>query len=154
MESSGTAAYHVGEDPDPRTIAVCKKKIGEEATRGYQSTAQRVTEQAFYDFKYIFCMDESNFDDLERLRPADATAALNMLGTWDPEGQLEARRGCGVCDLVGGIFMNFSIYALRDRSVLFDALTHKSLPSHCLHRGPGWRPLRTWQGCVDGGCGG
>ena len=56
FESAGTAAYHSGENPDPRMI----KALGR---RGYtpQSRARKVKSSDFASFDHILAMDESNF---------------------------------------------------------------------------------------------
>ncbi len=51
--SAGTHAYHVGETPDPRALAVAKK-------RGYDMTgitSRQVTPDDFIDYDYILAMD-------------------------------------------------------------------------------------------------
>ncbi|QTN39370.1 low molecular weight phosphotyrosine protein phosphatase [Cryomorphaceae bacterium] len=63
VDSAGTAAYHVGELPDPRSIATARE-------HGIDLTSQRarqfVTED-FDRFDYIFVMDRSNEQNVLRL---------------------------------------------------------------------------------------
>jgi protein-tyrosine phosphatase len=63
VDSAGTAAYHVGELPDPRSIATARE-------HGIDLTAQRarqfVTED-FDRFDHIFVMDRSNQQNVLRL---------------------------------------------------------------------------------------
>lgn len=63
VDSAGTAAYHVGELPDPRSIATARD-------HGIDLTSQRarqfVTED-FDRFNHIFVMDRSNEQNVLRL---------------------------------------------------------------------------------------
>ncbi len=63
VDSAGTAAYHVGEKPDLRSIAVAKKN-------GIDITYQRARKfniDDFSNFDRIYAMDELNFDDIVAL---------------------------------------------------------------------------------------
>ncbi len=56
FDSAGTHDYHVGEPPDPRTIAAA-------AGRGYDLSklrARRVTSTNYADFDHIFAMDSDH----------------------------------------------------------------------------------------------
>lgn len=60
VESAGTAAYHVGNKPDPRSIAVARQN-------GLNITNQRArkfTKQDFVDFDIIYAMDNSNYQNI------------------------------------------------------------------------------------------
>ena len=75
VDSAGTADYHVGEPPDPRAIA-CAKGHGVDISglRGRQAQAED-----FRRFSHIFALDHKNLANLERIRPADASAELALL---------------------------------------------------------------------------
>lgn len=63
IDSAGTAAYHVGNLPDPRSIAIAKK-------HGIDITTQRArkfTVKDFDSFDFIYAMDQNNFDDILKL---------------------------------------------------------------------------------------
>jgi len=60
VDSSGTAAYHVGELPDSRSIAVAKK-YGIDLTN---QRARKFTVNDFDTFDLIYAMDESNYQDI------------------------------------------------------------------------------------------
>ena len=65
--SAGTGAYHVGEQPDSRSIAVARKN-------GIDITDQRSRQITKADFKYydhIFVMDASNYQNVMRLATSD-----------------------------------------------------------------------------------
>jgi len=77
IESAGTAGYHVGEEPDERTIAVCKKHgvpINHEA--------RQVSAEDFRKFTHILASDEANLRALERMKPSDATAEVRLWGSY------------------------------------------------------------------------
>ncbi len=72
IESAGTAAYHVGERPDPRSR--------EEARRrgvALESRAQQFTAKDFARFDYVLAMDRENLADLSGL--TDDTVHLERL---------------------------------------------------------------------------
>ena len=60
VDSAGTAAYHVGELPDSRSIAVAKK-YGIDLTN---QSARKFTVNDFDTFDLIYAMDESNYQDI------------------------------------------------------------------------------------------
>ena len=81
-DSAGTAAYHSGEPPDPRTTAVA-------ARHGVHLTglARQVTRRDFQRFDLIVAMDRSNRRSLERLRghrPRPGAARIVMMRDYDP----------------------------------------------------------------------
>lgn len=72
VDSAGTADYHVGEPPDRRSIAAARR-------HGYEIAhlrARQVTRADFDRFDHVLAMDDSNFAQLERLRPSDSRAGL------------------------------------------------------------------------------
>jgi protein-tyrosine phosphatase len=75
IDSAGTAAYHIGKCPDPRSMKHALK-------RGYDighQKARRVVLEDFYDFDYILAMDRSNYEDLIHLCPHDMKPKLYMM---------------------------------------------------------------------------
>jgi protein-tyrosine phosphatase len=74
VDSAGTAGYHVGEPPDPRTRAAA-------ARRGYQMQAlrARIVEPADFErFDLILAMDEENLRVLRGRAPAVAHERLRL----------------------------------------------------------------------------
>lgn len=64
-ESAGTAGYHIGEEPDPRTQAHGKK-------RGYQfeTLAQQFNPARDFElFDLILCLDQSNLANVKKHDP-------------------------------------------------------------------------------------
>jgi protein-tyrosine phosphatase len=75
VESAGTGGWHVGEKPDPRSIAVAQKN-------GLDITYQRgrqFTKEDFHLYDHIFVMDNSNRDDVIQLAPSDRLAGKVQL---------------------------------------------------------------------------
>ena len=60
VDSAGTGGYHIGREPDHRSIATAKKN-GLDISH---QKARKFTTQDFNDFDYIFVMDNSNYDDV------------------------------------------------------------------------------------------
>ena len=81
VDSAGTASYHIGQEPDPRTISELARHGLRTRHRGRQVTAADFTR-----FDLILAMDRLNLRNLERVRPKDATAQLTLLGAYDPQG--------------------------------------------------------------------
>lgn len=74
VDSAGTGAWHVGNRPDPRSIAVA-------AQHGIDLTGQRARKVALDDFTrfdLIIGMDESNVRNLNDLAPAKSTARIEQ----------------------------------------------------------------------------
>ena len=66
VDSAGTHAYHVGEPPDPRSVAAAE-------LRGVDLTALRARAVSNIDFEYynlLLAMDEANLDIMMRLCPS------------------------------------------------------------------------------------
>ncbi len=68
VDSAGTAAYHVGNPPDPRITEIAKQK-GIDIS---QYRARKFTKEDFTKFDQIFVMDQSNFEDVIRLAETKA----------------------------------------------------------------------------------
>ncbi len=67
IDSAGTGGHHVGERPDPRTLAAAN-------ARGLQlkSRARRFEQADFARFDHVIAMDQQNATDLRRLARDDA----------------------------------------------------------------------------------
>lgn len=63
VDSAGTANYHVGEEPDARSIEVCRKHgVDISGLRGRQFGVKD-----FDNFDLIYAMDTSNLSNIKRL---------------------------------------------------------------------------------------
>lgn len=68
VDSAGTAGYHVGHPPDPRSVEVGMK-------HGIDISHQRCRKfrrEDFYSFDHIFVMDRENYRDVCALAPDEA----------------------------------------------------------------------------------
>jgi protein-tyrosine phosphatase len=81
VESAGTASYHAGELPDPRTRAVAER-------RGIrlESRARAIRRQDLATFDYILAMDADNLAGVRRLADASGPGAeVHLLREFDPQ---------------------------------------------------------------------
>lgn len=67
VDSAGTGGYHIGREPDHRSIATAKKN-GLDISH---QKARKFTPQDFEEFDYIYVMDNSNYDDVTFLAKTD-----------------------------------------------------------------------------------
>jgi protein-tyrosine phosphatase len=85
IDSAGTADYHVGDPPEPRTQrAALRRGIDLSGLR-----ARRVTADDFSNFDLILAMDRQNLRDLTSLRPAASRARLRLFMEYAPGSCLE-----------------------------------------------------------------
>ena len=83
VDSAGTAAYHVGEPPDPRMQAAA-------ARRGYELKAlcARVVEpRDFERFDLILAMDRENLEVLHRRAPEQARERVRLFLEFSPDSE-------------------------------------------------------------------
>jgi protein-tyrosine phosphatase len=82
-DSCGTSNYHIGDNPDPRTIANAKKNGVTIDHCGRQLTAEDIR-----DFDYVLAMDASNFTNIQRLLKDDKhKPKIQMMRDYDPKGK-------------------------------------------------------------------
>ncbi|PVZ99850.1 hypothetical protein BB558_004108 [Smittium angustum] len=81
IDSAGTSSYHIGSQPDSRSVSACKKHGVPVNHR-----ARQVTKSDFVEFDYILCMDEMNLNDLNRIKPSKSKAKVLLFGEFDPKG--------------------------------------------------------------------
>jgi protein-tyrosine phosphatase len=75
VDSAGTSAWHIGEAPDPRTIAAAAQRgydLGSLRARQFQSAD-------FAEFDLVLAMDEQNLEDLRRICPAEYRDRLGLM---------------------------------------------------------------------------
>jgi low molecular weight phosphotyrosine protein phosphatase len=77
VDSCGTAGYHVGEEPDDRSVATCRKH-----SVPISHAARQISATDFTNFTHILTADESNLRNLERVKPANSTAELRLWGSY------------------------------------------------------------------------
>jgi low molecular weight phosphotyrosine protein phosphatase len=84
IDSAGTGSWHVGSEPHAGTLDVCSRRGVPIAHR-----ARQVERSDFHRFDLILAMDRMNLADLRTLRPRGGTAAMELLGKYDPLGESE-----------------------------------------------------------------
>ena len=81
VDSAGTAAYHSGNAPDPRSQDAGRR-------RGYDLSRQRArqaTRADFETFDYVIAMDRDNYAELASMCPPGREDRLSMLMQFAPE---------------------------------------------------------------------
>ncbi|MBB5514587.1 protein-tyrosine phosphatase [Rubricella aquisinus] len=74
-DSAGTGGWHIGNSPDPRSIAAGQ-------AHGYDLTplrARKVLPADFHQFDLIIAMDKDNLCDLEAMAPAGSRASVALM---------------------------------------------------------------------------
>jgi protein-tyrosine phosphatase len=89
VDSAGTASYHIGNQPDPRAIAVAARHGVDIAGQ----SARQIERDDFYRFTHIVALDRANLEGVRSRAPRDGTARLSML-----LDAVEGRAGQGVAD--------------------------------------------------------
>lgn len=107
-DSCGTGAYHIGHQPDPRTI-----KTAERNGIAIDHFARQLNAQDLLDFDYIVAMDESNHSNILRLPDAGRYKhKIVMMRDFDPVGKGD------VPDPYYGTMNDFQeVFEILDRSM-------------------------------------
>ncbi|KJA25883.1 hypothetical protein HYPSUDRAFT_182291 [Hypholoma sublateritium FD-334 SS-4] len=77
VDSCGTAGYHVGEEPDERTVSTCRKH-----NVPIDSHARQIATSDFVRFTHILASDENNLRHLQSMKPSNATAEVRLWGSY------------------------------------------------------------------------
>jgi len=83
IDSAGTASWHIGRAPDPRTVAAA-------SARGFDLAplrARQVSKLDFAEFDYVLAMDNANLAELNRLKPANYKGHLGLFLTFGEQQQ-------------------------------------------------------------------
>jgi protein-tyrosine phosphatase len=89
IDSCGTAAYHVGKAPDPRSIATASRNgVDISGLR-----ARQLHREDFTRFTHIFAMDHQNLRNIEAVRPTGSQAHVCLLMDMVP-----GREGAAIAD--------------------------------------------------------
>ena len=81
VDSCGTSGWHIGNPPDPRSIAMA-------AERGFDLSvlrASQIQRADFETFDYVLAMDEQNLIDLRQVAPEDYRGCLDLFLSFDDE---------------------------------------------------------------------
>ncbi len=84
LDSAGTADYHTGDPPDPRTQRAAR-------ARGIDLSglrARQVQAEDFQRFELILAMDRGNLAELNAMRPPAATASTRLFLEFAPDSGL------------------------------------------------------------------
>lgn len=86
VDSAGTADYHIGSPPDPRSqCAALRRGIDLSGLR-----ARQVRREDFQHFDFVLAMDQNNLRELQALCPRNARAQLGLFMSYAPEtGRLD-----------------------------------------------------------------
>lgn len=76
IESAGTGDWHIGDNPDPRTIRVLAQNGVHEFSR-----ARQVRSTDFVEFDHIIAMDLANERDLSDWKGADRNK-VSLMSSW------------------------------------------------------------------------
>ena len=106
-DSAGTAAYHLGEDPDPRTMNTLKNH-----GIAFKHAARQAKTEDADTFDFILAMDQQNFADLKEILP-DTYEGLFKMRDFDI-----LKRGADVPDPYYGGNDGFEkVYEMLNRSI-------------------------------------
>lgn len=78
IDSAGTDAWHVGNGPDPRSLAIARRH-GIDITR---QKARQVKSSDFEEFDLILAMDEDNLARLSAICPAQYADKLHLFNDY------------------------------------------------------------------------
>jgi protein-tyrosine phosphatase len=108
-DSCGTANYHVGGSPDPRTIANATKN-----GVAIKHVGRQLSETDLENFDIILAMDQSNYDNILRLsNSASHQSKIKLMREYDSIG-----KGNDVPDPYYGSEKNFQeVFEILDRSI-------------------------------------
>lgn len=82
IQSAGTAGFHIGKPPDPRTLAVSRSR-GVDLSR---QRAQQLTRELVARQDLVLVMDRQNLADARRLASDDEShARIALFRDYDPE---------------------------------------------------------------------
>ncbi len=85
VSSAGTAAYHAGEKPDPRT-----RETARERGVALESRARQFKQADFDRFDYVLAMDGENHSHLTKMKSrSKGQATLALLRSFDPRSSHE-----------------------------------------------------------------
>jgi len=125
IDSAGTSAEHLGEEPDPRT-----HEAAAENGVTLAGTARQFEIEDFDEFEYVLAMDGENRDELSSLAPnEEAEEKIFLIRDFEPN----ARRDQDVPDPyyggADGFEETFSILDGACRGLLEHLIDQHELPS-------------------------
>lgn len=108
IDSCGTSDYHIGDGPDPRTLASASRH-----GVPMDHCARQLTAEDLRDFDFILAMDKNNYRHILQLAPDDlAKQKVRLMREFDPQA-----RGSEVPDPYHGGEEGFQeVFEILDRS--------------------------------------
>lgn len=82
IDSAGTGAYHVGSDPDSRTLSTLNAH-----QMSLSHSARQLCEADFAEFDFILAMDRQNLEDILSIAPSNHRAKIQLYGEYSVTGQ-------------------------------------------------------------------
>jgi low molecular weight phosphotyrosine protein phosphatase len=82
IDSAGTAGYHIGDIPDSRSVACCKRH-----GIPVDHLGQQLTKEHLMTFDWVLVMDDSNLSNAKRLADKNCKAQIALFGSFDPQGE-------------------------------------------------------------------
>ena len=83
IDSCGTGDWHIGQQPDHRSIKVAK--LHNVDISNLRARLIEVTD--FYKFDYIVCMDDSNYNNVINMKPKDSKSNIIKFMSLLPENK-------------------------------------------------------------------
>lgn len=84
IDSAGTGAFHIGADPDSRTLSTLKKH-----DVSLCHSARQLNKNDYYEFDYILAMDRTNLADIRQRAPKDSKACIMLFGEFSSDKSLD-----------------------------------------------------------------
>ncbi|KAK0720933.1 phosphotyrosine protein phosphatase I superfamily [Lasiosphaeris hirsuta] len=87
VDSCGTGGYHIGEEPDDRTMSTLEGR----GITDYAHAARKFNASDLDKFDYVFAMDRANLSDLQRAeqRKPGSKAKVMLFGEYSGTGKAE-----------------------------------------------------------------
>ncbi len=106
IDSAGTGGYHIGSDPDPRTMST----LADNGITEYEHRARKLSLRDFNSFDYILAMDRENLENIDALRKLALEKGLaGKVGTIKLFGDYGGQPGEEVIDPYYGARDGFDI---------------------------------------------
>ncbi len=80
IDSAGTGGWHIGNGPDPRSVATAKARGVDIA--GLRARQLHIND--YQNFQHLIALDETHFDHMMYLKPQGASAQISLLMQHEP----------------------------------------------------------------------
>lgn len=86
-DSAAILKYHIGNPPEPRAMSTLHKH----GITKYSHIARLIKKADFNEYDWIFGMDDYIMECLYHYRPKNSKAIVEILGKYDPNGEMNIR---------------------------------------------------------------